>query len=243
MCEDLRRNRLLALLTEEECEQLARFCFPIAFSAGQSLRGQEEGFANAYFPCSGVITNELIMPGGIAVPVTAVGSEGAICSSGEPPFSHTAVQWVGRVAGEAWFVPSASWPDVIAQKAVRTLLTDYQAICLSEAQQTAACHLLHDVESRLCRWLLHMHDRMDGDTLQMTHAEIANLTSIRRTTVTLIVGSLETAGIIANRRGAIHITDRFALEAAACECYGTIRRLHRRTDNKTIEWPSLLAGG
>jgi hypothetical protein len=59
----------------------------------------------------------------------------------------------------------------------------------------------------------------------MTHSEIAKLTTIRRTTITLISGGLEAAEIIQNRRGALEIVDRHALEAAACACYHAICRL------------------
>jgi len=68
-----------------------------------------------------------------------------------------------------------------------------------------------------------VHDRLDGAAIAMTHADLASFAGTRRTTVTLIAGSLESAGIIDHRRGKIEVIDRFALEATACECYATIR--------------------
>ena len=53
----------------------------------------------------------------------------------------------------------------------------------------------------------------------------------------MIVGSLESAGIIANRRGAVEVSDRFALESAACECYGAMRRLHDAFDRRFADEP------
>ena len=41
--------------------------------------------------------------------------------------------------------------------------------------------------------------------------------------MTLITGALESAGIIDNHRSRIEVVDRFALEAAACDCYPAIR--------------------
>lgn len=46
---------------------------------------------------------------------------------------------------------------------------------------------------------------------------------VRRPAVTVAVGILERAGLIAHQRGRIRITDRQGLEAAACECYALIR--------------------
>ena len=44
---------------------------------------------------------------------------------------------------------------------------------------------------------------------------------VRRPTVTIVLGTLEKAGLLALRRGEIHITDRKRLEQASCECYRT----------------------
>jgi hypothetical protein len=224
--DELKRNRLLALLSRSEREHLVPYCQPLEFWAGDILRSEHDRLEFVYFPWSGLITNDLTMADGVAVALTAVGCEGAICCAPEHHVSHFALKAVARLPGKAWRVPFSIWRDLVARDPWRSLCTAYQALCLAETQQAAACHLLHDVESRLCRWLLHMHDRAAGDVIPMTHAELSSLASIRRTTVTLIVGSLESAGIIANRRGAIEVSDRFALESAACECYGAMRRLH-----------------
>jgi hypothetical protein len=52
---------------------------------------------------------------------------------------------------------------------------------------------------------------------------IAQMLAVRRTTLTLIAGKLQEAGLISYRRGRIVVLNRPRLEEAACECYGTIR--------------------
>jgi len=49
-----------------------------------------------------------------------------------------------------------------------------------------------------------------------------------RTTVTLAVGDLQRAGLIAGQRGTILIVDHRRLERAACECYGAVREAYRQ---------------
>ena len=241
MSEDLKRNRLLACLSAGERQRLAEHGLRIELRGGQILH--EELFHHAYFPTSGMISSEIMMPDGLPVPMIAAGREGGIGCAVEQPWNHVPVRSVVRLAGEAWRVPSSVWQNLTAQGQPRALREAYHDLCLAETQQTAACHLLHDVESRLCRWLLHIHDRMRGDVIPMTHAELADLASIRRTTVTLIVGSLEAADIIANRRGAIEVSDRFALEAAACECYSAIRQLHDAFDRRFAIEPASERSG
>jgi hypothetical protein len=91
-------------------------------------------------------------------------------------------------------------------------------------QHVAACNALHPVEARMARWLLHIHDRMDGDTIPLTQEALSQLLGVRRTTVTLVVPKLRASGAIrSDRRGLVEI-DRQPLEAASCECYEIMRR-------------------
>jgi hypothetical protein len=41
---------------------------------------------------------------------------------------------------------------------------------LGVAQQTAACNALHDVQSRLCRWVLQTSDKTDNDVIPFTRS-------------------------------------------------------------------------
>ena len=44
-----------------------------------------------------------------------------------------------------------------------------------------------------------------------------------RPTVTLVLGTLQKAGLISSKYGRIGILNRAGLEAASCECYEAIR--------------------
>jgi hypothetical protein len=46
---------------------------------------------------------------------------------------------------------------------------------------------------------------------------------VRRPGVTVAMGILEKAGLIAHARGNITVVDRAGLEQASCECYQTLR--------------------
>jgi DNA-binding transcriptional MocR family regulator len=93
-----------------------------------------------------------------------------------------------------------------------------------QLQHVAACNALHSVEARMARWMLHIHDRIDGDILPLTQEVLSQLLGVRRTTVTHVVRELRVSGAIrSDRRGLIEI-DRPRLEEAACECYEVMRR-------------------
>ena len=90
---------------------------------------------------------------------------------------------------------------------------------LAQVQQTAACNALHELDERLCRWLLQTQDRVGSNNISLTHEFLSQMLAVRRTTVTLVARGLQKAGIIQYRRGKIEILDRKKLEKRSCECY------------------------
>ena len=76
----------------------------------------------------------------------------------------------------------------------------------------------------MCRWLLMMHDRAEGETLTYTHEFLANILGTNRKSVTLAAQSMQNAGLISYRRGTMQVLDRAGLEKASCECYAIVRK-------------------
>ena len=82
---------------------------------------------------------------------------------------------------------------------------------------------MHQLQERCCRWLLMTHDRVDGDTFQLSQEFLAMMLAATRPTVNVVAGTLQKAGLITYKHGHITVVDREGLEAGACECYGTVR--------------------
>jgi hypothetical protein len=62
-------------------------------------------------------------------------------------------------------------------------------------------------------------DRIESDTMPITHEFLSFMLRIRRTGVTAIARELRRSGLIEYRHGRIRILDRHGLQAVACECY------------------------
>jgi DNA-binding transcriptional regulator YhcF (GntR family) len=75
----------------------------------------------------------------------------------------------------------------------------------------------------MCRWLLMMHDRAEGEALPYTHELLSHMLGANRKSVTLAAQSLQTAGLISYQRGKIRVVDRAGLEQASCECYAIVK--------------------
>jgi hypothetical protein len=79
--------------------------------------------------------------------------------------------------------------------------------------------------SACVHWLLIVHDRVQGDTFNLTQEIISYMLGTPRTGVTMAAGTLQDAGLIRYKRGKITIVDRPGLEQAACECYRIVAHI------------------
>jgi hypothetical protein len=93
----------------------------------------------------------------------------------------------------------------------------------SIVRSSVACNAMHTTEERICRWLLMMHDRAEGEALPYTHEFLSHMLGANRKSVTLAAQSLQTAGLISYYRGIIKVLNRPGLEKASCECYAIVK--------------------
>jgi CRP-like cAMP-binding protein len=114
------------------------------------------------------------------------------------------------------------------------ILARHRQFILAQAQQSAACNAAHTLEARLSRWLLRCHDLLGSDDIPLTQEFLAEMLGARRTSVTLIAGTLQQAGLIRYRRGHIWVTDVEGLRESACECYET----NKAQGNRLLGKPS-----
>ena len=219
------RNRLLDALQADACALLKPHLKEFALDQGALLQEQGEKIEYVYFPQSGMISLLAVLKHGDAIETATVGREGAVgAMSGlglRISFTRARVQ----MPGVALRIATARFQKAIEESAgIRDAVIRYNELLLVQVQQAAACNALHDVQQRLCRWLLQTRDRTDTDIIPYTQEFLAQILGVRRTTVSQIARQLQKSGAIRYHRGRIEITDRKKLENAACECYGIVRR-------------------
>jgi CRP-like cAMP-binding protein len=129
-----------------------------------------------------------------------------------------------QIPGSAW---RASTQAIQREREQNTewfrLLLRYANFVTAMVAQTAACNRMHTVESRMSRWLLMTHDRVDDDDFPLTQQFLSLMLGVTRPTVNIAGATLQRAGFINYTRGRIAIVDREGLESASCECYERIR--------------------
>jgi CRP-like cAMP-binding protein len=218
-------NRLLAALPAADFDLLAPHLRKVSPERDEVLVRSGDRVEQIYFPLGGTIAFIMEMPNGQTVATAVIGNEGAVGILSALGPSRSPMTAVVRVAGISLQISPARFQAAVSRSgAIRHAVQIHTRALLAQFQHVAACNALHSVEARLARWLLHIHDRVDGDFLPLTQEALSELIGVRRTTVTHVVHKLrKSRAIRSNRRGLIEI-DRPKLEAAACECYEVMRR-------------------
>jgi CRP-like cAMP-binding protein len=217
-------NRLLNALPAEEFARIFHHLEPVSLTAGEVLYKLDEEMRYAYFPETAVVSHLYILAEGAMTEADMVGREGMTGLSAVfnvPPPSYVSEVSLSGSALRARV-------DVLRQEfarggALQQTLIRYAAARIALLSRRAVCNGNHRVEERLCAWLLMMHDRAGNQPLALTHERISRHLGTRRAGVTSAATLLRDRGIIHYTRGQIRITDRAALEAAACECYPSVR--------------------
>jgi CRP-like cAMP-binding protein len=129
-----------------------------------------------------------------------------------------------HIGGQGLRMSASAFRHVLDQsQSVRRLAARFDSATMAQAEQTALCHAAHSVEARICRWLLEVQQRSDSSKVPLTQATLAQMLGVRRTTVTLVAGRLEAAGVIKCHRGYIQIVSQEQLERASCECHAHVK--------------------
>ncbi len=220
-----RRNGLLAALPPHDLSLLAANFKEVELPQGAVLQEQGERVDHVYFPFEGIVSLLAIMQQGDAIGTASVGREGAIGALAGIGSRRALGRAVVQVAGRALRIAVPRFRKVVDESpTVRETVICFAESLLIQIRQTAACNALHDVEARLSRWLLQSADRMEDETVRLTHEFLSQMLGVRRPTVTVVAHMLQQAGLIRYHRGHIEILDRRGLQERACECYTVIRR-------------------
>jgi CRP-like cAMP-binding protein len=221
---DHRANRLLAVLEPNDLAALEPHLEIVALAKGAVLYEAGETIRYTYFPHDAIVSLVEVMEDGRVAEVALFGREGLVGLLSALISREALGRYVVLVAGTASRIPVEQMRGVLVSRSrLRRLVAAFNEALLAQAFHTVACNALHPVETRCCRWLLSTHDRVDQDTLPLTHETLAEMLGVQRSTVSTVLRTLQTTGLIEQRRGGIVVTDRAALEQATCECYRKIR--------------------
>lgn len=222
--DDGRSNLLLDALEPASRHRIAAHLEPIELKLGAVVCEAGGLLKHAYFPQGNVLSLLTVLENGSAIETANIGREGAFglfaAMYSRVSFNRCLVQLEGAMVRCPIQLLQSEFKH---SEQVRDLFVSYSETLLSQVQQTVACNAMHTTEERMCRWLLMMHDRANGEALPYTHEFLSHMLGANRKSVTLAAQSMQSAGLISYRRGRIQVVDRPGLENAACECYAIVK--------------------
>jgi CRP-like cAMP-binding protein len=201
----------------------------ISLEQGQILHEAGDALHYTYFPHDTVVALVAMLRDGRSAEMVVYGREGGLGLVGAMVTRRSFGRYVVQSPGTASRIDMERMGVVVSNRPkVRDLVLRFGEAMMTRILQNVACNAVHDVEERCCRWILSIHDRLERDTLPLTHEFLAEMLGVQRSTISSVTRALQDAGLIKQGRGSITIIDRAGLEAAACECYDTVRQSFER---------------
>jgi CRP-like cAMP-binding protein len=221
IADDVAGNQLIAALPAEDFARIGPLFVITPSRPRQMLHKQGETVTHVYFPTGGAVSLVKTLSDGHAAEIATIGKEGMVGTHVFFGEAQSPGDVIVQVAiGDICALPAVAFNAEMSRRgAFYDVMMRYCAALTNHIMQTSACNSLHSAEQRVCRWLLTTQERVGMDEFPLTHDVLAEMLGVRRPTVTLIVGTLQRAGLIAFRRRHVTILDRDGLEAACCECY------------------------
>jgi CRP-like cAMP-binding protein len=195
----------------------------------QDLVEPDVPISDVYFVREGVGSMIATEQEGGAVEVGTVGNEGFVGLPVLMGADRMPYRMMVQIEGDAWRLSADAFRRVVDERpAVRHLLLRFGQYFADQLSQSVACNRLHTVEERAARWLLMTHDRVHGDSFELTHEFLGLMLGVRRAGVTVAMGTLQGEGAVRYMRGRVKILDRPRLEEASCGCYHITRTAFAR---------------
>jgi CRP-like cAMP-binding protein len=214
------RNQLLAAFPAEDFAALQSRLEPVELELRQVLIEPNQPIAHVYFPERGY-TSITTSTNGSKIEVGLIGREGMVGVPIALGVRASPFEYFIQHAGEGLRMASHHLEEVIGERpSLHRVLLRYAQALTVQTSGTAFANAEHTVETRLARWLLMCHDRVDGDDIEITHDFLSMMLGVRRAGVTISLHILEGNGLIRAKRGVITVRDREKLEELADTAYG-----------------------
>jgi CRP-like cAMP-binding protein len=223
-------DKLLAALPAADYQRILPSLTTVPLKFKQILHKNGAKIDAIYFVGGGVASLTSVMADGRMVEVATIGNEGVVGMTaflgGDVSPGEAFIQ-VPNGGGQS--MPVAAFRRELDRRGpFYNLVSRYSQALQVLMMQSTACNSLHSVEERCSRWLLMTQDRVEGDEFRLTHEFLSYMLGVRRPTVSLVLGTLDRAGVIENGSKRITVVDRKRLEETSCECYHVVRRAFDR---------------
>jgi CRP-like cAMP-binding protein len=219
-------NKIISGLSASDRSLIAPYLRRFELVPGELLHSSHSPVSHVYFPRSGLLSIVVVFSDGNLADAAVAGSNtvvGAVAAFGDGMALN---QVLVAASGTADRIEAGILRRLVREsESLRDVLVRHSQALAAQSVQIAGCNAVHPLEARLCRWLLQCRDLMAADTLPFTQDLMSSMLGVYRPSLTHVLRKLESAGLVAVKRGKICILDVNALKERSCECYTAIEQL------------------
>ena len=217
-------NVILASLPRELREELVSHATMLPLLQGEVVERQG-GPNRVFFPLSGMLTGVRTREDGTHYAYLHRGREGAVNAIGvvRPEVNVAGCDVVVDVPGKALVLDVGYYRTTLegSPELMRAVLS-HASHMISWREQSADCPGHHAVRARTAYFLLLLRSHQSAESLEVTHARIAEVLGVRRQSISEALGELKARRVITLDRGRITIRDQTALWQKSCDCRGNV---------------------
>jgi CRP-like cAMP-binding protein len=107
--------------------------------------------------------------------------------------------------------------------ALRNVFARYADCMLAQMFQATACNAIHSIEQRTAKWIVSAMERTDGETVPLTHEQLATLLGVGRSYASRVIQTFKAEGVLETRRGSILVRNPDGLRLRACLCHESVK--------------------
>ena len=212
------QNELLRALSRADLEHLFPYLELVPLKKGDYLYEFGGKFEYAYFPTNAIVSLHYVMEDGATTEIAVVGREGVV---GVAMYANerATCSAVVQAAGYGYRLKTEALRDLFNEGGpFAQLLMRYTFAMFAQLAQNVVGTRHCTLEQKLSRWLLERLDRSLSSELKVTQETMATMLGVRRESITLAAGKLQTEGLIQYRRGTVVVLDRAGLDVCAGAC-------------------------
>lgn len=217
-------NRFLDALGSD-LEVLRPHLSEVTLRAGQVLAEPDERILYVYFLHAGAVSKLTPFDDGAEIEAALIGREGAIGIAAAIGLPCSITRDVCHMETQASRMKVEHLQAAcLASPRLHAVIDRYVLWKMACAIRSGACNARHSVSQRLCRWILTCCDVLETREIGLPQDVFAKMLGVQRTSINPILQELKATGAVATGRARVIITDRDALLARTCECYGAMKR-------------------
>lgn len=211
--DSLRQNALLASLPSAALEHLLPIARTRTFAICSVVYDAGQEIAEILFPITGFAAMQTRLQSGAMVDTAWIGSAGALGNMAGTGGYRSASRCFARSPLRAFGIPAADYQRLAAKHgALRDLCLKFNDALLAQTQVNAARFATLKLETRFALCLLETAALLGTpDSVALRQSDLAEMLSVRRSSISEVNGTLENLGIIWNLRGRIAIRDQAKL--------------------------------